>query len=454
MFLVASPAISQPDVMMRDCVNDNGDIVAPGYTCGSIYMSPDVWLRLNPDYGTADEAPIAGDPAYVHVSLYNRGNAASACGVLCVYFRDMGTGLTDWPTHWLNYAPGGIIRGDAVGKIDVCAMQPGETRTVIVPWASVPSNIYTGHHHCLLVRWISADDPMQTPEGSNMYVNVFGNNNIVHRNCQPTRPASPSTPVSVHNTKEEGINTQLKFTAERNENGKTIFDDIKDFSIKITMDAETYNKWDGKGENIEKVDGENAVRITGADATIDDLPIPAATQDAIGEAIVDVANEFPADIPADADKMYVWTMEQHNSYTQAELNQFADEGHPAPVDGVGFLIYTSDEDNGDGAARRNVAPTVSPNTVRPELTAHPNIMKGSTDIYYSLQQSATVTLIISDISGRPVRTLLAGSEAAAGNHQIEWDGKAADGSLVPGGTYFYRLVTPEGAVEHQLRIVR
>ena len=55
---------------------------------------------------------------------------------------------------------------------------------------------------------------------------------------------------------------------------------------------------------------------------------------------------------------------------------------------------------------------------------------------------------------RPVRTLIGGATVDAGNHQIEWDGKAADGSLVPGGSYFYRLVTPTGSIERQLRIVR
>lgn len=459
LLFAASAAFSQPDVMMRDCIADNGDIVPPGYNCGSFYYSPDVWIRQNNDGGTIDQAAIVGQTAYVNVTLRNRGNATSSCGVLSVYYLDPTPTAANWPTHWINFTFNGIIRGDVVGHRDVCAMAPGETRTLVVPWHNVPANI--GVHHCLLVRWIASDDPMQTPEGVNVSTNVFGNNNVVHRNCQPTIPGVPNTPVVVFNTRNREVTTSLRLDVLQTEDGENVFEDIPGFAVKLTFDDATFDRWmaaGGDGDNIRAIHHERAVIVEGPDASIDGLTIPEAGDEGYSEIIVGVEMLYPTDLPALNGKR-VWTMEQHDVLTAVERAEYEAAGQPIPFDGVAFEIYTSDPEEGD-LLRRGVAPTMDPSTAlpdlsaRPDLKARPNILKESTEIAYTLVEAAKVTLVIHDINGRPVRTLISDANVSAGSHQIEWDGKAADGTLVPGGTYFYRLITPDGAVEQQLKIAR
>jgi flagellar basal-body rod modification protein FlgD len=61
------------------------------------------------------------------------------------------------------------------------------------------------------------------------------------------------------------------------------------------------------------------------------------------------------------------------------------------------------------------------------------------EISYVLGGAASkVTVSISDSSGKVVRTLDVGSQAA-GEHQISWDGKDSNGIQVADGTYSFRV---------------
>jgi len=320
----------------------------------------------------------------------------------------------------------------------------------MIPWASVPDNS-TGVHHCLLARYIASDDPMQTAETSNMLLNVGGNNNIVHRNCIHTLPGNPPTPVSVFNPEQEDVKVQLKLDAPDNDEGKNAFG-VDGFAVKITLDPEMFDKWGGKGTNITTLKDEHAVLVTDAHATIDGLTLPGANGDEYEEHIVNVEMQYPDDIPADVSKIFVWTMEQHKTGNANANANAADVAESDQADGIAFEIHMLGDE--DGAGRRNVAPTKSLGSDRLTLTAQPNILKGGTAISYSVGKNTSVSLVIQDINGRTIRTLLSGTEASAGNHQIEWDGRSSDGSLVPAGTYFYRLITPTSATEQQLKIVR
>ena len=51
------------------------------------------------------------------------------------------------------------------------------TKILEVPWTPTVAG-----HFCLIARWVSATDPMTTPEGANIDANVRGNNNIVWHN--------------------------------------------------------------------------------------------------------------------------------------------------------------------------------------------------------------------------------------------------------------------------------
>ena len=70
--------------------------------------------------------------------------------------------------------------------------------------------------------------------------------------------------------------------------------------------------------------------------------------------------------------------------------------------------------------------------------AYPNPFNPVTTIGYALPHEAKVSLVVYDILGREVEVLVDGFKDA-GRHSVQFD--AAN---LPSGTYFYRLVTPEG----------
>lgn len=68
----------------------------------------------------------------------------------------------------------------------------------------------------------------------------------------------------------------------------------------------------------------------------------------------------------------------------------------------------------------------------------PNPAFSLSRVEYSLPSAGPATLRLFDLSGREVRTLVAGP-VPAGRHEATWDGRDAQGREVPAGTYFYEL---------------
>jgi hypothetical protein len=75
----------------------------------------------------------------------------------------------------------------------------------------------------------------------------------------------------------------------------------------------------------------------------------------------------------------------------------------------------------------------------------PNPFNPSTQINYSLPKAGSVRLVIFNLLGQEVRTLVAG-ERAAGLHRLNWDGTDDAGRAMGSGMYIYRL-TGEGFVQ-------
>jgi hypothetical protein len=69
---------------------------------------------------------------------------------------------------------------------------------------------------------------------------------------------------------------------------------------------------------------------------------------------------------------------------------------------------------------------------------HPNPFEDGTSIRYSIPRAMAVRLVVYDIGGRAVRTLVQGSEAP-GERRARWDGRDAFGARVRPGIYLYRL---------------
>jgi hypothetical protein len=76
-------------------------------------------------------------------------------------------------------------------------------------------------------------------------------------------------------------------------------------------------------------------------------------------------------------------------------------------------------------------------------SGHPNPFRDRTAIRYGLPAPGHVRLVVYNVLGEAVRTLVA-REEAAGLHEAVWDGTDAAGAPVSAGLYLYRLETDGG----------
>lgn len=70
---------------------------------------------------------------------------------------------------------------------------------------------------------------------------------------------------------------------------------------------------------------------------------------------------------------------------------------------------------------------------------YPNPFNPVTTISYDLQERVPVTLVIYDVTGRRVKTMIEAEAVDAGRHDLVWDGRDDSGRVVAAGVYFYRL---------------
>ncbi|MDZ4805347.1 MAG: FG-GAP-like repeat-containing protein, partial [Candidatus Eisenbacteria bacterium] len=95
--------------------------------------------------------------------------------------------------------------------------------------------------------------------------------------------------------------------------------------------------------------------------------------------------------------------------------------------------------------------------IRPAILAlaqnHPNPFQSSTTIRFALPRAERVTLVILDVQGRLVRTLLA-EDVPAGVWEEAWDGRGADGGPAASSIYFYRLTAGDQVVTRRLLLAR
>ena len=72
----------------------------------------------------------------------------------------------------------------------------------------------------------------------------------------------------------------------------------------------------------------------------------------------------------------------------------------------------------------------------------PNPFKDRTLIKYRLPKSSNVHIVICNLLGQEVRTLV-NQKQHSGTHTIIWDGRDRFGSEVRSGVYFYKIQAPD-----------
>ncbi|HVO76710.1 MAG TPA: FlgD immunoglobulin-like domain containing protein [Candidatus Bathyarchaeia archaeon] len=84
---------------------------------------------------------------------------------------------------------------------------------------------------------------------------------------------------------------------------------------------------------------------------------------------------------------------------------------------------------------------------------YPNPFNPSTSIVFYLPLAQHATLVIYDVKGSRVRTLVDEAQPV-GRHAVRWDGKNDNGVQVGSGVYYYRLKAGKDIITKKLVVVR
>jgi Leucine-rich repeat (LRR) protein len=84
---------------------------------------------------------------------------------------------------------------------------------------------------------------------------------------------------------------------------------------------------------------------------------------------------------------------------------------------------------------------------------YPNPFNNSTVIKYSIKQSTHVEIIVYDISGRLVKSLIS-QEQQPGEYNVVWDGTDSNGHKMASGLYFYRLRVDNQIITNKMLLMQ
>lgn len=88
------------------------------------------------------------------------------------------------------------------------------------------------------------------------------------------------------------------------------------------------------------------------------------------------------------------------------------------------------------------------------LSASPNPFNPETSVRYMLQEAGAASLVVYDLRGRRVRSLLSGVSQSSGPHELSWDGCDDAGAALPSGTYVLWLEAGGAIASKRVSLVR
>jgi len=133
----------------------------------------------------------------------------------------------------------------------------------------------------------------------------------------------------------------------------------------------------------------------------------------------------------------VWPLPENLAYTNAELLTASTEGLP-----LGDLNWFPDKKAEWERMQTSVKEDKKSGVIR-EFSLeqnYPNPFNPTTTIKFGLRKNTYVKLVVYDILGNKVKTLVEGVKPA-GNYEVSWDGMDSQGKKMASGLYFYKLVT-------------
>jgi hypothetical protein len=122
---------------------------------------------------------------------------------------------------------------------------------------------------------------------------------------------------------------------------------------------------------------------------------------------------------------------------------------------VRVLDVKADASSGDG---RVMKVEVSGSAIQPEAFTleqnYPNPFNPETEIRFQIGADATVSLVIYNLLGQPVSTLVHGQRLGAGEYSYKWDARGHDGSVMPSGVYLYMLQVNDKSESKKMLLLR
>jgi flagellar hook assembly protein FlgD len=83
----------------------------------------------------------------------------------------------------------------------------------------------------------------------------------------------------------------------------------------------------------------------------------------------------------------------------------------------------------------------------------PNPINPSTVVTFTLSQPGKVRVLIYDLQGRLVKTLL-DEKRSAGDQTVTWNGSNSRSNTVPSGVYFVRIQAPQGEEVQRVTVLK
>jgi hypothetical protein len=123
-----------------------------------------------------------------------------------------------------------------------------------------------------------------------------------------------------------------------------------------------------------------------------------------------------------------------------------------------FRVVTADVLLGGGTSAvfgaSQVDRSAEPTVFRNELAQnYPNPLNPSTTIAFSIAKESDVELVIYDVAGARVKTMVR-DHRVANNYRLTWDGKNESGDAVASGVYFYRLTAGSFTTTKKMVLLR
>jgi hypothetical protein len=145
------------------------------------------------------------------------------------------------------------------------------------------------------------------------------------------------------------------------------------------------------------------------------------------------------------------TQDQWDFYLKVEVTDNCWAGQRT-VTSSAFYVYVG-EVLGKRNAQETTAQLLAGNSevLNHAFSNYPNPFNAGTTISFSLPQANRVSLVVYNMHGQRVNTLIAEQELTAGQHQIVWNGKNDYGAEIGSGLYLCRITS--GNIGKVIRLV-